>query len=145
MSDDRTLRLERVIKASVADVFDAWIDPNLLVQWWGPENFTIPSHQIDAREGGTWTTTMLSPEGTTHTVSGVYKVIDRPNRLVFTWQWTQDDGSKGHETEVTVTFAPAAEGTRLDFVQAVFENAEQAKNHAFGWESSFVCLERLFA
>ena len=106
MSEDRTLRLERSIAADIADVFDAWVNPETLVQWWGPEGFSILEHDIDARPGGAWTTTMLSPEGTRHVVSGVYREIDRPSRLVFTWRWTQDDGTPGHETEVTVTFEP---------------------------------------
>jgi len=144
MSEDRTLRMQRTIAGPVNDVFDAWVDPEILVKWWGPEGFTIPQHEIDPREGGAWTTTMLSPEGNKHVVSGVYKEIDRPNRLVLTWSWRQDDGSNGHETEITVTFEPDGAGTRMHLVQQVFDTVEQAAGHNQGWESSFKDLDKLF-
>src|ERR1700687_2996472 len=61
--------------------------------------------------------------------SGVYRVIDRPRRLVFTWAWDEDDGSRGHETEVTVTFDAAPGGTRLRLLQQTFQNAEVRDKH----------------
>ena len=83
---------------------------------------------------------MRAPDGKRVTVSGVYRVIDKPRRLVFTWAWHQDDGSRGHETEVTVTFAPAPGGTRLKLVQQTFQSQEVRDRHRQGWTSSFVCL-----
>ena len=145
MSDDRILRIQRTFNGPVDHVFDAWVNPDILVQWWGPEGFSIPEHDIDPREGGAWTTTMLSPEGSRHVVSGIYKKIDRPNELVLTWSWKQDDGSQGHETEITVKFASEGDGTRMDFVQQVFAEAEHAANHRHGWDSSFNCLDKVFA
>jgi len=85
---------------------------------------------------------MHSPTGTHHTVSGIYRTIDPPRRLVFTWGWDDDNGARGHETEVTVTFDPAPGGTRLVLVQQVFADKDSRGRHEHGWSSSFVCLER---
>ena len=60
---DRTLRLERIIRAPVEDVFDAWIVPEKIAGWWGPEYVTIPEYSIDARPGGKWRTVMQQPTG----------------------------------------------------------------------------------
>jgi uncharacterized protein YndB with AHSA1/START domain len=50
-------------------------------------------------------------------VSGIYRTIERPRRVVFTWGWDDDAGTRGHETEITVTFAPAPGGTRMVLTQ----------------------------
>lgn len=141
----RTLVIERVFNAPPAKVFAAWTDPAILVKWWGPETFTTPEHSMDVRVGGAWRTVMVSPKGETHTVSGVYREIVPPTRLVMTWGWQQDDGSRGHETVVELTFEPAPAGTRLRLVQSVFASVEQRDNHNMGWSSSFNDLERVLA
>jgi uncharacterized protein YndB with AHSA1/START domain len=142
---DRTLIVERVFKAPPERVFRAWTDPAILVKWWGPEGFETPEHAMDVREGGAWRTVMVNQKGERHTVSGVYREIAPPTRLVMTWAWDRADGGRSHETVIELTFAPAPDGTRLRLMQSVFENVEQRDNHRKGWESSFDCLEQLFA
>jgi uncharacterized protein YndB with AHSA1/START domain len=142
-TEDRVLRLERLIAAPPERVFELWTEPELVAQWFGPDGFDIPSYAIDPRPGGKWRTTMRSPEGKLHTVSGVYRVIDKPRRLVFTWAWDQDDGSRGHETEVTVTFEATPGGTRLKLLQQTFQDRGARDNHGKGWSSSFDCLARV--
>jgi uncharacterized protein YndB with AHSA1/START domain len=85
---------------------------------------------------------MRNPEGKDHTVSGIYRVIEPPRRLVFTWAWDDDAGMRGHETEVTVTFEPAPGGTRMTLVQQTFADVDGRGRHAHGWTLSFVCLAR---
>jgi uncharacterized protein YndB with AHSA1/START domain len=143
LNGDQVLELERLIAAPPDRLFDLWTDPELLVQWWGPDGHDIPAHALDIRPGGSWRTTMRSPEGTLHTVSGVYKTIERPRRLVFTWGWDQDDGGRGHETEVTVIFEATPGGTRLRLQQQTFQTKEHRDNHNKGWSSSFDCLARM--
>jgi uncharacterized protein YndB with AHSA1/START domain len=133
------LVIERLLPATPERVFDAWVNPETLARWWGPEGFT------DLSEGGRWRTVMLSPEGQRHIVSGVYRKIDRPARLVFTWAWEDEDGSRGAESEVDLTFRPAGSGTQLHLVHRRFASAESRDSHRLGWQSSFNDLERLFA
>lgn len=143
--EDQVLVIERTIAAPPEKVFDAWVKPELLVQWWGPEGMSIPKHSLDVREGGTWETTMRNADGGEVVVSGVYKVIDRPNRLVFTWAWTQEDGTRGEETEVSIGFAPDGDGTKMTLDQRSFAEVSNRDNHGMGWQSSFNCLDQLFA
>ncbi|MVA98728.1 SRPBCC domain-containing protein [Nitratireductor sp. CAU 1489] len=143
-TDEQVLEIERLIDAEPEAVFDAWVDPAILITWWGPEGVTTPQAALEVYEGGHWSTTMRTPGGD-RVVSGVYRTIDRPRRLVFTWAWTQDDGSRGDETVVEVTFDPARRGTRMRLSQQRFETAENRDNHRLGWSSSFNDLEKLFA
>jgi uncharacterized protein YndB with AHSA1/START domain len=143
---DRTLVIERVFKAPPERVFQAWTDPQILVKWWGPEGFGTPDCTMDVRAGGAWRTHMASPKGDAHIVSGVYREITPPTRLVMTWGWELDDGSRGHETLVELTFEPAADGnTKGALVQSLFQSVEQRDSHNMGWNSSFNDLDRMLA
>lgn len=141
---DRTLVIERVFKAAPDKIFKAWTDPAILVEWWGPEGFNIPECAMDVRAGGSWRTTMISPKGDGHVVSGVYREISPPNRLVMTWAWEQD-GQRGHETVIEVTFEPTSVGTKMRLVQSVFESTDSRDSHGKGWSSTFNDLERYLA
>lgn len=141
---DRTIVIERTFAAPPERVFRAWTDPATLTKWWGPEGYTTPEYKMDVRPGGQYRTTMVGPAGESHTCSGMYREVVPAKRLVFTWAW-EENGKRGHETEVTVTFEPAAGGTKMRFVQAVFDSMEQRDNHNQGWESSFNDLARVLA
>jgi uncharacterized protein YndB with AHSA1/START domain len=135
-SDDRVLKLEREFKAKPDKVFAAWIEPEQIAKWFGPEGMTIPRKEIDARVGGKWLTTMRGPDGVDRTVSGVYREVDRPRRLVFTWAW-HNDGKRGHETEVTVDFRAKGSGTLMTLTQRTFAESKDRDMHQMGWSSSF--------
>ncbi len=63
---DTTKKLDlvvtRVFDAPVERVWKAWIDPQQVMQWWGPDHFTSPSAQIDFREGGISLVCMRAPK-----------------------------------------------------------------------------------
>lgn len=136
---DTELRLERLIAAPPERVFAHWVEPALLVKWWGPEGYDIPDHALDIRPGGHWRTTMRSPDGKLHVVSGLYRRIEPPRHLAFSWAW-EENGARGHETEVEVSFEPAPGGTRLTIVQKEFATAHSRDLHAQGWGSTLNCL-----
>lgn len=139
------LVLERLLPASPDRVFDAWVDPSQLGRWWGPEGATASSVVMDVRPGGAWRTVIRIPDGTELPVSGAYREIRRPDRLVFTWAWEDDKGQRGHETEIALSFEPSGAGTRMRLEQRRFESAESRDQHRMGWSSSFDDLERFLA
>jgi uncharacterized protein YndB with AHSA1/START domain len=142
LTEGRVLHIERVIAAPPERLFALWTEPEELAKWWGPEGFTTPKLAMDVRAGGRWRTTMRRADGTENTVSGIYRTIDPPRRVVFTWGWDDDAGLHGHETEVTVTLEPVPGGTRMVLTQQAFVDRDSRDRHAQGWTSSFVCLER---
>jgi uncharacterized protein YndB with AHSA1/START domain len=143
-NDALVLRLSRSFAAPRDRVFRAFTAPAQLVKWWGPEGFTVPACTMDVRAGGTWQTVMRSPEGKDHIVSGVYREIIPPKRLVFTWAW-EEDGARGHETLVTIELLEAPGGTRLELTHEVFESEERRERHRHGWSGCFDCLEQALA
>ena len=51
---DREIVLARVVNASRQRAFDAWADPEQIVQWFGPAGLEIETREIDIRPGGIW-------------------------------------------------------------------------------------------
>jgi uncharacterized protein YndB with AHSA1/START domain len=143
-NDDLILRLSRSFAAPRDRVFQAFIFPTRLVKWWGPKGFTVPACTLDVRAGGAWRTVMRSPEGKDHIVSGVYREIAPPARLVFTWAW-EADGARGHETVVTIELFETPGGTRLELTHERFETQDSLDRHRHGWSSCFDCLEEALA
>jgi uncharacterized protein YndB with AHSA1/START domain len=139
-SEGLHLRMEREFKAPPERVFAAFTDPKVMAQWWGPEGMTCPVCEIDLRVGGKWRTCMRGDAGE-HWVSGVYREVVRPRRLVLTWAW-EENGVRGHETVVELDFLPAGRNTRVVLNHLGFATAESQSQHSHGWNSCFTCLDR---
>jgi uncharacterized protein YndB with AHSA1/START domain len=142
--DAPVLRLSRSFAAPRDRVFRAFTAPAQLARWWGPKGFTVPACTLDVRVGGAWRTVMRSPEGKDHIVSGVYREITPPERLVFTWAH-EEEGTRGHETLVTIELAETPGGTRLELTHEGFESEHARDRHAEGWSSCLDCLEEALA
>ena len=61
---ERTMVLQRVIKAPVPVVWGAWMNAETLPKWWGPDGFSCRTKRIDLRAGGEWVFDMIGPDGT---------------------------------------------------------------------------------
>jgi uncharacterized protein YndB with AHSA1/START domain len=139
---DRVLVLSRVFDAPPTLVFEAWTQPEHLVRWWGPKDFTLPTCEQDFRVGGAYRFCMRAPDGVDHWVWGEYREIVPAARLVFTWHRGDADGKPFNESVVTVTFAEHDGKTKLTLHQAVFWTVEDRDAHQGGWSQ---CLDRLGA
>ncbi|MEQ8346904.1 MAG: SRPBCC family protein [Sneathiellaceae bacterium] len=61
---ERTMVLQRVIRAPRSLVWGAWMNPETLPQRWGPDGFSCRTQRIDLRTGGEWLFDMIAPDGT---------------------------------------------------------------------------------
>ena len=78
------LVLERVVPVPASAVWDAWTQPDQLMQWFTPRPWATVACDIDLRPGGVFRTVMRSPEGEEFDNVGCYLAIDEGRRLVFT-------------------------------------------------------------
>src|SRR5882672_240983 len=81
---ERELVITRVFDAPRSLVFEMWTDPKHVARWWGPRGFTNPVCELDVRPGGAIRIHMRGPDGTVHPMTGVYREIVAPERIVFT-------------------------------------------------------------
>ena len=138
------LVLTRHFDAPPAQVFDAFVEKALMQSWYGPEGYTIPACDIDARVGGKYRIEMHSPAGGVSVLTGEFREIKAPVRLVYSWAWLQGAG-RGPETLVTLTFKEKDGGTELTLEHTGFATEDARARHRHGWESSMTSLENRFA
>ncbi len=138
-----SLKLSRIINATPEEVFDAWTTPEQIRQWSAPEGIKIEQSDVDLREGGEYLLQMRSPEDKTHTAFGTYKEVDRPSKLVYSWDWKEEDSRMG-DTLVTVEFNEMGEATEVVITHELFPNDEVRDGHDMGWVSCLNQLEQLF-
>lgn len=88
---DRELVMTRVIDAPRERVFEAWTSPEHVPHWMiGSEGWSMPVCEIDLRPGGTWHFVWRRPNGEEMEMSGEYREIAPPERLVSTERWGGD-------------------------------------------------------
>ncbi|MGH7444184.1 MAG: SRPBCC family protein [Longimicrobiales bacterium] len=142
-AEELTLRLERLVRADRARVFAAWTEPEELAKWSAPKGLTIPEGDVDLRVGGRWRVVMVEPDGRRHEAFGRYLEVTPPERLVYTHQWVDGDGSTP-ETTLTLEFHEAPGGTRMVLTQVGFADAGGRDGHEYGWSSALDNLVALF-
>jgi uncharacterized protein YndB with AHSA1/START domain len=87
------IAISRVFDAPRDLVFDAWTEPDRLMEWWGPRGFTCPHSTIDLSVGGICHNCMRSPEGVDYWSKGIYKEIIRPEKLVYSDSFADGEGN----------------------------------------------------
>ena len=157
----RDFVITRVLDAPRELVFKAWVDPELMAQWWGPHTFTNPVCTLDVQPGGAYRIVMRGPDGVDYPLKGVYREVARPERLVMTVDCSEHpdawhdlvnpnrDKSMGRPTLdmlQTVTFENLEHATRLTvsirFASAATRDALVKIGMNEGWSQS---LDRLAA
>ena len=137
------VELTRTIRAPRETVFEAWTRPEHLSRWACPDHATLESVESDARPGGRFRLAMVGPEGERYTAVGTYREVEAPSRVVYTWEWEEEEHAVG-ETLVTVEFHAVDGGTEVRLVHSGFPAAEAAEGHREGWTSCLDKLEGLF-
>jgi len=141
----RELIVTRIFDAPRERVFRAWTDPKQAVQWWGPKHHPAILLEMDVRPGGAWHGKLRSvADGTVLTHRGVFRQIVEPSLLSFTFAW-DEEGERGQETLVTLTFEDLGGKTRFTLRQAPFQSDSERDGHGEGWNSTFDRLEEALA
>ena len=143
---DTMLAITRTLDAPREEVFAAFIDPAQFQQWMGPGTMTTEIERLEPHVGGAYRLVMRDGPAT-HTVSGVYREVTPPSRLVFTWAWEIDAATRavGPESLVTVTFRALGNRTELTLRHERFDSAQSRDQHRSGWEGVFPKLEKFLA
>jgi uncharacterized protein YndB with AHSA1/START domain len=101
LAGDREVLMTRVFDAPRRLVFDAVTRPELFKRWFGPRGWSVVVCEIDLRVGGAWRTVLRGPDGQTMGMSGVYREIVAPDRIVSTESFDDFPG----ESLNTLSFA----------------------------------------
>ncbi len=114
------------------------------MRWLGGEKCHIQTATIDPRAGGEYHFKFKGSDADKPGMSGVFREVKSPERLVFTWMTGSCDGSaERFETLVTVDLIAQAGGTLVQLTHEGFPTEELRAGHNEGWSSSFDLLEKL--
>jgi len=106
LPSDREILIARSFAAPRELVWTAMTDAAHVRRWWGCDDFATTVCEVDLRVGGRFRFEMRGPDGSHHPITGVYREIVRPERLVHT-QIYDVPAYADREAIVTVTFTEA--------------------------------------
>jgi uncharacterized protein YndB with AHSA1/START domain len=138
-----SLAIKRVINAPRDRVYRAWTDPAQLKEWFGPEKVRTRELVADVRVGGTYRWDVISPDGEEMTCLGQYRELDPGKKVVFTWQWEDDEAWVDHTSVVTVELFDCPDGTELHLTHEQLPNETSREGHSRGWNSTIDKLEKM--
>jgi uncharacterized protein YndB with AHSA1/START domain len=139
MSED--VRFARVINARREVVFDAFTGQDGQEAFYGATGANIGS-ECDLRVGGLWTVKFWLSRDEVYRHDHVFRVIDRPNRLVLDTTETRPDGSV-IEFEIEYLFEARGDKTLMTMIQRGLPTAELREEHRGGVPEAFESLEQL--
>jgi uncharacterized protein YndB with AHSA1/START domain/ketosteroid isomerase-like protein len=135
-----SLTILKKIAARPEIVFDALVEPESLKAWIGPDAGPVLVAESDPRVGGKFRLRFRMLDGSEHEAAGEYLEVDRPHKLVMSWQWQNHDDRA--VSRIDVSLRAIAGETQLTFTHSLLPNDEQRDSHRAGWEGA---LEKLLA
>lgn len=121
-TSDREIVTTRLINAPRARVWKAFVDPQQVVQWWGPNGFTTTTESMDVKPGGIWKYMMHGPDGRDYPNKIIYDEVVEPEKLVY--RHSDDGGNIDVSFHSTITFEEQ-DGKTLVTMRGVFESAAE--------------------
>ena len=141
MSEGIVLVVRRTIRASPERIFEAWTRPEHLRAWWGPRPVTCSGAEVDLRVGGRYRIDNALPDGNTVVIEGIFRAIEPPNKLVYTWRM----GAEAPESSlVTVRFEARGDATEVVIVHESIPSEVVRRSHLDGWNGCLAGLEAFF-
>jgi uncharacterized protein YndB with AHSA1/START domain len=143
VTDNKTLRIERTVRAPAEAVFDAWTSEEVLRRWWHRErDWETTEAEVDLRVGGVVRVVMRDPhKDVEYGGGGNYTEIEPPTRLAFTWTWDRDDDTR--RTLIELDFEETDGITTVRFTHSGLWDEEAVRAHEDGWGKFFDNLERV--
>jgi uncharacterized protein YndB with AHSA1/START domain len=134
----------REFDAPREQVFEAYVDPEAIPQWWGPRYLTTTIEKLEARMGGVWRFVQRDQAGHEFAFHGVFHEVLVPERLVNTFEFA---GAAGHVLLQTVRFKDVGGRTEVTS-QGLFQTIEArdgmlAHNAELGAREGWDRLEEL--
>lgn len=125
---DVEIMFTREIDAPRELVFETFLDPRAIPQWWGPARYTTVVHELDARPGGRWRFVSRGADGAEYGFHGEFQAIDRYDHIVQTFEF---EGAPGHVSIDTADFRDLG-GRTLVIGHSKFDSPEALQGMAQG-------------
>ncbi len=95
--------------------------------------------------GGAFRWDLTNSDGEKMTMRGEYRELQPGRKIVFTWQWQDDEDWENHISIVTVELSDRDGDTELRLTHGQLPNEASRDGHTRGWESALDKLEKFFS
>jgi len=126
------MHFSRLIAAPLTGVWRAHTEQGQLERWWGPEGFTVTTHELDVRPGGRWKFIMHGPGAkSSDQAPDDVPGTDFPNLIQYESVVPEQELAWAHGSfdavlfHVITTFRAEGEGTRLETTMSWRNQAER--------------------
>lgn len=142
MSEERTVRLHRVLRAKPEKVYRAFLEADAMAKWLPPYGFTCKVHHMDAKVGGTFRMSFHNfSTGNGHSFGGEYLELVPHTLIRYTDRF--DDPNLPGELQVTVSLKAVSCGTEVSIAQAGIPAVIPLEMCYLGWQESLAQLATL--
>lgn len=154
MEPIKEVTFERTYDAPIEKVWQAWTDPEILKQWWGPNDVSIPECEVDLRVGGRIYIVMEATEamgeykGTRWPMEATFTLVEAPNKLTYEARaWTEGmEETTQIETVQELTLTEEDGKTKLYLKAAIHKAGPDAgmavEGMKYGYAQQFDKLEK---
>lgn len=133
------LHLERIFAAPRPVVFDYFVVPDLICQWWGPAGSKTEAVEVDLRVGGLCRWHMRTAGGAMTYLIGIFHELVVPERIVMTHRWE----GMAAETLVTLEFIELGANTLVRLTHARIPDQTLLPQYRDGWSGTLDRLEQV--
>lgn len=125
---EREFVVEHTIQSTRERIFEAYTEPDLIVQWWANPGQSVRVEEMAVRPGGEWRFTQILGGGEEMVMHGEYREVDPVTRLSYTFnvgEGTEEEiltivdlEAVEAGTQVLLTFRCASEEQRDDLLSS---------------------------
>ena len=154
MTENSFTRISRIIQASPETLYNAFLDPQILVTWLPPAQMTGKIHHFDGRAGGGYTISLFYPPGEKKFHGKTAEKEDRvnvrflelvaPSKIVEAISFVTDDPGLEGEMRMVASFEKLSLGTEVILLFSNLPPGLRPEDNATGAEISLNQLAQLF-
>ena len=138
--DKTIITTKRVFNYSVEKVFEAFLNPLHIKEWFGPKEFTNGRVMLTPAAGGNIDIEMITPKGTIW-MKGVFTEIILHKKIEYRFHYDPDTPGVG-ESLVCFYFSSSNNETEVEMVQTIYKSIT-TEGRTKGWEDGFDKMETL--
>ncbi|HEY2806870.1 MAG TPA: SRPBCC domain-containing protein [Gemmatimonadales bacterium] len=145
-SKDTEIRVIRSFDAPQGLVFDCFTMAEHLPNWMiGPPGFTMAVCEVDLRVGGAYRCGWRNADGQAMDITGIFKEVRRPDRVVYTENWGGDWPETIQDYAFTVQDGKTLMTWTMIFPSKATRDAAIDTGATSGTDETFANLDRYLA
>jgi len=134
--NENVITVSKEFKVPVGRLYEAWIEPEHLKQWWKPMNMTLTEVVNEVKSEGNINYKFEGTADAGFSINGNYQEVKPEEKLVYTWNWAFPDEKLNSQYKLEVSFQGSDSGSRIEVTQQEEANQDLVKPKGDGWNQA---------